>query len=241
MAAFTVKLKKREEIAKGTMAFFFERPETFQFTAGQYCRIALNNPPETDAEGDIRLFSVASAPMEKSIMIATRMRDTAFKRTLKTMTLENEVQLAGPYGNLVLRNVENNMPAVFLAGGIGIIPFRSMIVQAAEERLDRDMYLFYSNNTSQDAAFLDELITLQENNPRYKCIPTMTAMEQSQETWQGEKGYITHEMIKKYVSDTGNAVYYIAGPPAMVRAMEDMLEKSGVSDSNIRAEEFSGY
>lgn len=241
MAAFTVKLETKKEVARETMAFFFERPRDFQFKAGQYCRITLNNPPETDKEGNVRLFSIASAPAEKSIMIATRMRDTAFKRVLKSMSLGGEVQLAGAYGNLALKEEESSMPAVFLAGGIGITPFRSMIVQAAEESSGRDLYLFYSNNTPQDAAFLDELLSLQKRNNRYVCIPTMTAITKAEETWRGEKGYITHEMIKKYVSDIANVVYYIAGPPPMVRAMEDMLLKAGVSDNNIRAEEFSGY
>ena len=78
MATHKVKLKRREEVAEGTAAFYFEKPEGFQFKAGQFLRFSLIDPPETDAEGDSRSFSIASAPHEEDLMIATRLRDTAF-------------------------------------------------------------------------------------------------------------------------------------------------------------------
>src|SRR5919197_3380859 len=99
MAAYNVKLKSREEIAEGTMAFHFEKPEGFQFKAGQFLNLPLIDPPEADAEGNRRNFTIASAPEEDDLMIATRMRDTAFKRTLKQMPLGKESKIAGPSGS----------------------------------------------------------------------------------------------------------------------------------------------
>lgn len=134
MAVYEVQLKNRQEVAEGTMAFSFEKPAGFEFKAGQFIDVTLIDPPETDAEGDTRGFSIASAPYEEDLMVATRMRDTAFKRVLKTMPLGTEVRIEGPFGSLTLHN-NVARPAVFLAGGIGITPFRSILLQAAKDKL----------------------------------------------------------------------------------------------------------
>ena len=100
--AFTSRLKARRQVAEGTMAFEFEKPSGWAFIAGQYIHLTLPNPPETDSEGNTREFSVACAPYEETIMIATRMRDSAFKRVLKSEPLETEAKIEGPFGNLTL-------------------------------------------------------------------------------------------------------------------------------------------
>src|ERR1043165_1137803 len=130
---FMAKLKSREEVAQGTMAFHFEKPAGWTFKAGQFIDITLLDPAETDSEGNTRGFSIASAPFENTLMIATRMRDTAFKRVLKTLPLGSEVKIEGPFGDLRLHN-NRVRPAVVLSGGIGITPFRSILMQAAREQ-----------------------------------------------------------------------------------------------------------
>src|SRR5215510_12916064 len=130
MANFGVKLESREKVAEGTMAFHFEKPPGFQHKAGQFVRLTLINPSETDAEGTGRTFTLASAPYERDLMIATRMRDTAFKRVLRSGAVGLEVELRGPFGALTLHD-DSSRPAVFLAGGIGITPFRSIALDAA--------------------------------------------------------------------------------------------------------------
>jgi ferredoxin-NADP reductase len=117
--SFSAKLKRRENVAEGTMAFFFERPAGFVFAAGQFIDIELQSPAETDDEGNTRTFSISSAPQDDTIMVTTRLRDTAFKRVLKTMPLEPEVKVEGPSGDLQLHE-DAARAAVFLAGGIGI-------------------------------------------------------------------------------------------------------------------------
>jgi ferredoxin-NADP reductase len=133
MPSYLVKLNKREEVAEGTMAFHFEKPVGFNFKAGQFISLTLIDPAETDAEGNTRVFSIASAPCEELLMIATRMRNTAFKRTLKALTLGAEVQIQGPFGSLILDN-DSIRPVALIAGGIGITPFRSIVVQATVNR-----------------------------------------------------------------------------------------------------------
>src|SRR5437016_7962521 len=166
---FLAKLEDRQEIAERTMAFRFEKPASFKFIPGQFIDITLQNPSETDSEGDTRGFSIASAPYEDFIMVATRLRDTAFKRVLRSIPLGAEVKIEGPFGNLRLHN-DKLRAAVVLTGGIGITPFRSILLHAAKEKLPHRIFLFYANRRPEDAAFLAELQQLEMQNPNYKLI-----------------------------------------------------------------------
>ncbi len=234
------KLVSRDEVAERTTAFRFEKPSNWTFKAGQFLDMTLLNPSDTDAEGNTRSFSIASAPHEETLMVATRMRDTAFKRVLKTMPLGSAVKLEGPSGDLTLHN-DVKRPAVFLAGGIGITPFRSIVFRAAKEKLPHRIYLFYSNRRPEDAPFLDELQALEKENPSYKLVASMTEMAKSHRSWHGESGQIHQAMLSRYLQDAGSPIYYIAGPPEMVKGLHRMIHEDGVDDDNIRAEEFTGY
>jgi ferredoxin-NADP reductase len=234
------KLNGREQVAEGTMAFDFDKPNGFEFRAGQAVDITVLNPPETDSEGNIRTFSIASPPSEDRLMVATRMRDSAFKRALKSMPLGTAVKIDGPSGSLTLhKNVSK--PAVFLAGGIGITPFLSILRQAAKDELPHRLHLFYSNRRPEDAPFLDTLSELQKSNPNFRFVPTMTEMGKSRQKWTGETGYIDGRMLGKHLASLQGAIYYIAGPPAMVAAMRQMFTTAGADEDDIHTEEFSGY
>jgi ferredoxin-NADP reductase len=238
MPQHRVKLNKREAVAEGTLAFYFDKPPGFAFKAGQFVELTLANPPETDAEGNSRAFSLASAPCEPHLMVATRMRDSAFKRVLRKLPPGAEVQIEGPFGNLTLHN-NTARAAVFLAGGIGITPFRSIVIRAAKERLPHRLFLFYSNRRPEDAAFLGELQALRNDN--YTLVDTMTGAERGSDSWKGETKRISKELLNQYVGNLKGPIYYVAGPPAMVGAMQQLLNAAGVDDDDIRSEEFAGY
>ncbi len=235
-----VRLRDRREVAEQTWAFRLEKPAGFAFKAGQYIDVTLVNPPETDFEGDTRTFSIASGPHEDTLMVVTRRRDTAFKRVLTAMPLNTEIKIEGAFGNLILHN-NVSRPAVLLAGGIGITPFRSMVLRAAHEKLAHRIFLFYSNRRPEDAPFLDELQALERDNRNYKFVGTMTGMDKSRKPWNGESGHIDMEMINRHANGLTSPVFYIAGPPAMVTGLQKMLNNAGVDDDDIRTEEFSGY
>jgi ferredoxin-NADP reductase len=238
------KLLSRHEVAEGTTAFRFEKPSNWTFKPGQYLDMTLLDPAETDAEGNVRSFSIASAPHEDTLMVATRMRDTAFKRVLDSMPLSSPVKIEGPSGSLTLHN-NVKRTAVFLAGGIGITPFRSIVFRAAKEKLPHRIFLFYSNRRPEDAPFLDELQALERENPNYKLIASMTEMSKSHRPWQGEAGMIDKEMLARHLParhlNAVSPVYYVAGPPEMVKGLKTMISEAGVDDDDIRAEEFAGY
>ncbi|MCC7173661.1 MAG: FAD-dependent oxidoreductase [Bryobacterales bacterium] len=237
---YEVKLKGRLEVAAGTLAFQFEKPAGFTFKAGQYVELSLIDPPETDAEGNARAFSIASAPHEDFLTVATRMRDTAFKRVLSKMKQGAAARIEGPFGNLVLHN-NPARSAVLLAGGIGITPFRSMALRAANERLPHRIFLFCSNRTPEDAPFLEELRRLEALNPNYRFSGTITQPEKARSPWQGETGFLTAGMLSRFLKEAVTPVYYLAGPPGMVAAVRTVLANLGVDDDDIRTEEFAGY
>ncbi len=237
---FLVRLQGRKEVAERTIAFQFEKPAGFNFKAGQFVELNLIDPPETDAEGNGRAFSIASAPHEDVLMVATRLRETAFKRVLAAASLGTVVRVEGPFGDLVLHN-NAARPAVCLAGGIGITPFRSMVLRAAREKLPHRIFLFYSNRRPEDAPFQDELRDLEALNPNYKFVGTVTEPEKSRHPWRGETGRITAGMMSRFLKSAASPIYYVAGPPGMVSGLRAMLNNSGVDDDDIRTEEFAGY
>ncbi len=242
--AYEVALKEKKQLAEGTIAFVFEKPNGFHFQAGQHIRMTLMNAPETDSEGHSRFFSLANSPQEKDLVIAMRMRDTAFKRVLGRMQVGDKVRieilLKSPHGSFTLHD-DPSKAAVFLIGGIGIVPAFSMIKDATERTLPHEMFLFYSNRRPEDAPFLDELENVAKQHPSFTLMATMTRPEKSAKSWRGETGCINHSMLKRYVDDLQSPIYYLAGLPEMVSAMKTMLTDAGVREENIRAEEFTGF
>ncbi|MGH8286039.1 MAG: ferredoxin--NADP reductase [Steroidobacteraceae bacterium] len=240
MTTHQVRLEQREEIAVGTMAFHFEKPADFSFKPGQAVDLILIDPPSTDAQGARHTFSLVSAPSQGELIVATRMRDTAFKRALKSLPIGSPAKLEGPFGSLTLHS-NRARPAVFIAGGIGITPFMSILRQAARDQLPQHLILLYSNRRPEDAAFLAELQELAHQNKNFRLVATMTEMNTSSRTWEGETGSITEELVKRVGGELLQPIYYLAGPPAMVEAMRQTLNRAGINDDDIRSEEFHGY
>jgi ferredoxin-NADP reductase len=236
-------LSSRTEVAERTLELRFPRPRSIAFKAGQFMDLTLLDPTETDAEGNTRGFSINSAPDDPELIFTTRLRDTAFKRVLRSLPLGAGVQIDGPFGNFTLHN-DSRRPAVLLAGGIGVTPFRSFVRRAAHEGLPHRIVLFYANRRPEDAPFLDEFFELQRANPHFTFIPTVTQLAIPHESWTGETGRIDAGMLLRHTRRSGthaNAIYYIAGPPQMVAGLHSMVRSLGVDDDDIRTEDFAGY
>ena len=223
-----------------TLALQFEKPAGFTFRPGQWIDITLLDPSETDAEGNTRGFSIASAPHDDFLMVVTRLRDTAFKRQLPDLPLNTVVKIEGPGGDLRLHN-KTAHAAVFLVGGIGIAPAHSILLYAAQEKLAHRILVFFSNRRPEDAVFLEELADLQKENPNYTLIATMTDMTKSAHSWNGETARIGQALLSKYLTDVKSPIYYVVGPPGMVNGVHEMLNEAGVDDDDIRRDEFEGY
>lgn len=240
MTTYKTQLRWREQVAEGTMAFQFAKPPGFTHQAGQSMTLTLVDPPHTDDAGNARTFTIASSPHEPELMIATRMRDSAFKRVLRDLPIGAGLSMAGPEGDMVL-DEHDERPAVLLAGGIGITPFLAMTRHALETDLERPIHLFYASRRPEEAAYLEELGEMPTVNPYFHFIPVMSEAKASGTAWRGELGHIDAAMLARYLPDLLLPVYYFAGPPAMTEAMDALLTEIGVGQSDRRHETFYGY
>jgi ferredoxin-NADP reductase len=155
MSAYQSTLLGRTEVAAGTMAFQFEKPRDFVFRAGQYIDLTLSESHPGLSNGLTHTFSIASSPFDEELLVTTRIRNTVFKQALSVLPIGSRVRIEGPMGSFSLHN-NAARPAVFLAGGIGIAPFLSMVSHATAEKLRHPIVLFYANRNLQDAAFIDD-------------------------------------------------------------------------------------
>lgn len=212
----------------------------FQYLPGQYVGITLD-VAQPDEKGNVRAFSLASSPTDKGkLMIAARERKSTFKQAFFQLKPGDKVKVSGPFGRLALH--ENyHREAVMLCGGIGITPMRSMIVYATDEKLPLKITLFYSNRTPEEIAFRSELDELQRRNKNLSVIYTVTQPDESALPWDGKVGRIDGDVVKEYVDDMKEAVFYICGPSAMVKEMLDMLSVFSIPVERIRVENFTGY
>jgi ferredoxin-NADP reductase len=238
MPSYQTRLLGSEPLAEGTAAFRFEKPAGFSFKAGQAVVLELLEPPAGEGQKR-RTFSLVSAPFEPALTIATRMRDSAFKRALRALPEGAAVKLLGPIGQFTLGDAER--PAVFIAGGIGITPFMSMLRQAARDGSAQRLVLVYSNRRPEDAAFLDELQELERQSRNFRLVATMTEIGKSAARWEGQTGFVNAELIEHAVNGLAAPAYYVVGPPGMVAAMVDTLRSAGVAEESIITEEFYGY
>jgi ferredoxin-NADP reductase len=235
MAEYQMTLVDRQRIARDTMAFWFDaNGAPYEFRAGQHADFVLGSESDNS-----RTFSLASSPLDKEpIMIAMRMRETAFKTALNTAAFGTKFKVSRPRGSFTLHK-DVTRPAVFLAGGIGITPVRSILQSATQERLPHKLYLFYSNREADDAAFIEELQGLTAQNPNFTLVPTVTGHKTL--AWPYEKGHINREMLTRHLLGLNGPIYYVAGPSGMVTAMTELLNSSGVSQDDVRTEEFGDY
>jgi ferredoxin-NADP reductase len=240
MDGYQITLLGRTEVAQGTMAFQFEKPTGFVFKPGQYIDLTVSDSQPGPSTELTHTFSIASSPFDEEILVMTRMRNTVFKQALSTLPIGSGARIEGPMGSFSLHN-NTARPAVFLAGGIGIAPFLSMVSHATAEKLRHPIVLFYANRYLEDAAFIDALWKLERANPRFRFVPTLTRMTNNNGAWKGKTGHISAEMLSAQVGIVRGPIYYIAGPPTMVAATRRTLSEVGVDEDDIRTEEFAGY
>lgn len=218
------KIIDKKEIAAATLQVTFQVNEKFSFLPGQYVFVTLINPPVK------RHFSIVNSPDEKGIItITTRLRDSDFKKTLKELPLGSTVELGPISGSFVLPE-DTSRPLIFIAGGIGITPFMSILRYVKNHNLNYKITLLYSNRDQASTAYLEEV-------QKFKSILTMT----EDPAWTGEKRKIDAGFIKEYFPNINSYGYFVVGPPPMVEAVQKALLEAGVEINNITIENFTGY
>ncbi len=233
------RLLRRENLAEGKIALYLERPEGFRFVPGHNIDVGFINQRDIDPSDTSRTFSIASAPYEKELMIAALIRSNSYKKALNSLPIGESLLIDGPYGTFRL-HPDVKRPAVFLIGGIGITPVLSMLRQAAREKLDYPIYLFYSNRRREDAVFFDELADFKNDFSHFVFVPTFTRQQESSMAWSGETGRISADMIRRYITDLSGPQYYVVGPSSMVWGTLQVLNEI-VDRASIKVEDFTGF
>ena len=233
------RIKEKRDVAKRTLMVVFDLlGEEVDFRPGQYFWVTLLDPPYDDEKGPRRHITVVTSPTERGVLgLATRLRDSAFKRSLAELPEGTEVEVEQPKGSFVLPQ-ETDRHYVFIAGGIGITVFRSMLRYIADEGLPHRVTLVHSNRDRESTAFYDELRELEAANPNLEIVYTMT----QDSGWEGETRRIDAEMLRDYLGEELDSyTYLIAGPPAMVDGVAEALQGAGIPEDQVLPARFSGY
>jgi glycine betaine catabolism B len=226
-----------------------EDKTSLNYTAGQFAFFDIGGVYD-DPKGPIRHFTISSSPTENFIMFSTRIRDSPYKKRLSTLEEGSRVKVRGPEGQFVLHE-DYSKPAVFLSGGIGVTPFRSMIKYATDKQLPLRIVIFDSNRNRDNILFKKEFDDWANINKNLKIIYTISEDEQQQQQssstandWKGEYGRIDKAMILKYldINMLNNSIFYICGPTSMLKAMQSLLQDNlEIPRERIKVEEFTGY
>jgi ferredoxin-NADP reductase len=233
------RIKEKREVAKGTLLVTFDLlGEEVDFTPGQYFFVTLPEVGYQDDRGLRRHITVVTSPNEKGVLgFATRMRESAFKRSLGELPVGTNVEVEPPKGSFALPE-DAARPLVFVAGGIGITVFRSMLRYIREEGLPYRVTLIFSNRDRESTAFVEELEELGQEIANFRLILTMT----QDPGWEGETRKIDSQFLQDYLGeDLNENTFLVAGPPAMVEGVQEALDEAGVEEENVIAERYSGY
>jgi ferredoxin-NADP reductase len=233
------RVAEKREVALGTLFVTFDLDDggAPDWRPGQYFWVELLDSPYDDERGPRRHITIATSPTEGRLGLATRLRDTAFKRGLAELAVGDAIEVEEPKGTFSLP--EDTEPSyVFVAGGIGITVFRSMLHFVADRALPYRVTLLYSNRDRASTAFLDELTELESRIPGLKVVATMTA----DPDWTGERRRIDERFLRDHLGDElGAFTYIVAGPPGMVDGMKELFGGLGLPEEQLIVQGFAGY
>ncbi|MFW6134852.1 MAG: RnfABCDGE type electron transport complex subunit D [Elusimicrobiota bacterium] len=228
----------KKDMGGGINNFIFKVKNNFTYSAGQY---AFFDFKYNDKEYS-KHFTISNSPTRKNIEMTTIMSGSDYKNALNSLESGHKVYLRGPYGNFILQSKKSDK-ICFLSGGIGITTARSILQYCADKGIDLDATLFYSNRNFERMTFRQELEEIENKLKNFKVVHTLTDLtEEQKQQWDGETGYITADMIKKYRPDYNECHFYVTGPPAFNNAMKSILqEKLNIQKELIKLENFIGY
>lgn len=237
-----IKLVQKQDEASGTKSFFWQPETEVKWQAGQYYYFTIPVMKYPDPRGNTRHFTISSSPTEGGLLrLTTRIRqESGYKKTLDELPIGSVIDGEGPNGVFTLSDNETGSQ-LFIAGGIGITPFRAIIKNEIDKNLQMPIHLIYSNSIPEEITFRGELTEWPKTHPFLKVDITISHPTESKEQWSGLTGRVDDVMIKKLVYDTENPTWWVCGPPAMIDAMEAVLGKMGITSDHIRSEKFTGY
>lgn len=237
MKDFKIILKKKIDVCDNTIAFIFSTMGVnYNFKPGQYAHFTIPNPVSQDKKGNSRPFSIASSPHHKNhLMIAARKGSSVFINNLDQLTTGAEIFVSKPYGNLLLNENISDTP-VFIAGGIGVTPVRSIIEKFIYDKNKSKLFLFHSNRNRSQFVFKEDFEKWSAQNSNFKFIPVIDDL--NDKLWKYDSGVIDKKLLKKHLKSFSNKIFYIVGPPAMVDNVNEILLHEKVNPEKIITEKF---
>ncbi len=231
-------LVERRLIAQSTYELSFDVSGCgYVFRPGQYADFTLSSHKKLPAEETTRTFSFVNPFQDNNLLtIAYRYRPSPYKRRLTTLPLGSKITITSAIGAFDFP-ADHNQPVVCIAGGIGIVPFMSLIADSIN-RLPRPIILFYSNQTLARAAYLNRLVPWHETS-RLKLIMAITRQQCSEATILSRR--LERKSLIAHAPNYAKAIFYIAGPPHMTADMTELVANLGVPLPHIHVEAFSGY
>ncbi len=213
-------------------SFRFQRPDGFGYEAGQFMYVTI----EAAGGRMMKHFTISSSPSEGHLEFTKKLTGSEFSKALEAAEAGDWVGVNGPYGKFTLD--PDHEKVAMLCGGIGITPFRSMIRFWFDNGLDNDIVLLYSCGTSDEIVFREELDEIARKRDGLRVLYTLT---REGGDWDGERGRIDGEKVRRLIPDNGERLFYVCGPQAMVDAMTALLRGVGVPGERIKREGFPGY
>lgn len=233
-------LHKKISYSPDILDFIFKPEKPFSFVPGQYMEWTLpHNRP--DSRGNRRYFTLASSPTEDTVRLGIKFYEngSTYKQALKRLDSATPLIGAQIAGDFTLPK-DTGRKLAFIAGGIGITPFRSMIKYLVDTGEMRDIVLFYVNKTADEIAYRD-VFDAAEESLGIRTVYSLTSTHLIPTHWCGERGRIDHEMIQSHVPDYRERLFYLSGPQTMVNAYEKTLRGIGVPESQIKKDFFPGF
>jgi len=235
-----IRLKERHLETTDVMSFIFDvGGQQLEYRPGQFLHYELDALAFPDERGARRHFTISSSPTEKGVvMFTTRIRGSGFKETLRQAPIGYELTCDTPNGEFILRQGETRLRHVFIAGGIGVTPYRSILRYSADMNEPLNVLMLYFNRSSADIIFQQELESIARQMPTFSLVNVLTEPE---EGWMGKQGKLDESILRTFVPDPNGLCFWVSGPPAMVNACRELLELIGAKDQSIRTDRFLGY
>ena len=228
---YKLKLSRKEEILKDTYGLYFDKSDSgIKFLAGQFVSVTIPDLNAADGKGNERHFSIANSPHESNIEIIIRKSGSDFSNAILNLPIGSGLLFDEPRGEIHSKKIfESNFVPVFITGGTGITPVRSILCDFYEKEIDKELILFYANRSVDTSVFLNEFEQLSNVKNKFTFIPIL---ENTSDT-KTEKGYFSEVIFKKYISDIEKHVFFVTGPPMMLSEAIKVLVSSGVPEDKI--------
>ncbi len=235
-----IRLKERRSETTDVMSFIFDLGgQHLEYRPGQILHYELDSLAIPDERGNRRHFTISSSPTEEGIvMFTTRMRGSGFKETLRQAPTGYELTCESPEGEFIMQEGETRQRHVFIAAGIGITPYRSILRYAVDMNEPLEVFMLYFNRSSADIVFRRELEDIANQMPTFSLVNVLTEPDKG---WKGEQGKLGDEILRRLLPDPEELSFWVSGPPGMVSSCRQLLEQIGVKDQSIRTDRFMGY